>query len=88
MLEPPPEWTLNPADIETITLQEGEYLFKPGDPDDSVYVVLEGGLSVIITVRFCSSLIFGRSRYNNSSVYVSFKTPITRPANRFSDGSE
>ncbi|GFN73554.1 LOW QUALITY PROTEIN: neuropathy target esterase sws [Plakobranchus ocellatus] len=35
--------------METITLRSGSYLFKIGDPDDSIYVVQDGLLEVFIT---------------------------------------
>jgi hypothetical protein len=45
------EWKLDPRDIQVISYTKGQYVVKPGDPDDSILVVLEGeGLSVLITV--------------------------------------
>lgn len=35
--------------METITLRSGHFLFKIGDPDDSIYVVQNGLLDVYIT---------------------------------------
>ncbi|CAL1533982.1 unnamed protein product [Lymnaea stagnalis] len=35
--------------METITLRAGHFLFKVGDPDDSIYVVQDGLLEVYIT---------------------------------------
>ena len=41
--------------METINLRSGNYLFKIGDPDDSIFVVQDGLLEVFITdaVRIC-----------------------------------
>lgn len=49
VLEPPSEWILNPADIETRQYDAGEYVFQPGDHDLYLYVVLEGSMEVCIT---------------------------------------
>lgn len=35
--------------METITLRSGDFLFKIGDPDDSIFVVQDGRLEVFIT---------------------------------------
>ncbi|CAD6188466.1 unnamed protein product [Caenorhabditis auriculariae] len=48
MLELPSEWKLDPRDIEVRTFTKGEYIVKPGEPDDSIYVVIEGSVSVHI----------------------------------------
>ena len=47
-LELPLSWTLNPSDVETFDIQSGEYIFRPGDQDVYLYVLLSGRLSVNI----------------------------------------
>jgi hypothetical protein len=50
MLELPADWRLDPQHIEVINLHNGQYLSRPGDPDDCLVVVLEGELAVNIMV--------------------------------------
>uniref|UniRef100_A0A914WFW7 lysophospholipase n=1 Tax=Plectus sambesii TaxID=2011161 RepID=A0A914WFW7_9BILA len=50
MLELPLSWKLDPKEIEVTTYTKGQYVVKPGDPDDSIIVVIDGaGLSICIT---------------------------------------
>lgn len=50
LLELPANWVLNLNDIEVIEYEADEYIARPGDDDDAMYVVLEGSLSVYISV--------------------------------------
>uniref|UniRef100_A0A1I7XTK1 Cyclic nucleotide-binding domain-containing protein n=1 Tax=Heterorhabditis bacteriophora TaxID=37862 RepID=A0A1I7XTK1_HETBA len=49
MLELPGEWKLDPRDIEVRSFMRDEYIVRPGEPDDSIYVAVEGTLAVYIT---------------------------------------
>ncbi|EHB08210.1 Patatin-like phospholipase domain-containing protein 7 [Heterocephalus glaber] len=44
--EPPP--SLLEADLTEFDLHEGEYIFRPGEPDTSIYVVQDGQLEVCL----------------------------------------
>ncbi|CAB3402925.1 unnamed protein product [Caenorhabditis bovis] len=48
MLELPLEWKLDPREIEVRTFKAGEYIVKPGDQDDAIYVSIDGELTVHI----------------------------------------
>ncbi|CAI4230346.1 unnamed protein product [Auanema sp. JU1783] len=48
MLELPAEWKLNPREIEVRDFEKGEYIVKPGEQDNSIYVSIEGTLAVYI----------------------------------------
>lgn len=50
-LELPAEWKLDPRDIDVKNFQKGEYIVKPGEDDDSIYVAIDGILGVYIAVR-------------------------------------
>uniref|UniRef100_A0A915CP12 Cyclic nucleotide-binding domain-containing protein n=1 Tax=Ditylenchus dipsaci TaxID=166011 RepID=A0A915CP12_9BILA len=43
-------WILNREDIDVVEYDADEYIVRPGDEDDSMYVVLEGSLSVYISL--------------------------------------
>ncbi|KJH48312.1 cyclic nucleotide-binding domain protein [Dictyocaulus viviparus] len=48
MLELPAEWKLDPRDIEVRSYASGDVILHPGDPDDSIYVAINGTLNVYI----------------------------------------
>ncbi|KAF1761098.1 hypothetical protein GCK72_009352 [Caenorhabditis remanei] len=48
MLELPSEWKLDPREIEVRAFQAGEYIVKPGESDDAIYVAIDGELTVHI----------------------------------------
>ncbi|KAK6014587.1 cyclic nucleotide-binding domain protein, partial [Ostertagia ostertagi] len=48
MLELPAEWKLDPRDIDVRTFDRGDVIVRPGEPDDSIYVAIEGTLAVYI----------------------------------------
>ncbi|UMM24809.1 hypothetical protein L5515_004871 [Caenorhabditis briggsae] len=48
MLELPSEWKLDPREIEVRSFQAGEYIVKPGESDDAIYVAIDGELTVHI----------------------------------------
>lgn len=50
MLELPSEWKLDPREIEVRLFQAGEYIVKPGESDDAIYVAIDGELTVHIRV--------------------------------------
>ena len=50
MLELPPQWRLDPKEIEVRNYKTGEYVLRPGDLDDGMYVPIEGTLAVYIAV--------------------------------------
>ena len=50
MLELPSEWKLDPREIEVRAFQAGEYIVKPGESDDAIYVAIDGELTVHIRV--------------------------------------
>ena len=49
-LELPADWMLDREHIEVLDYETGQYVARPGDNDDSLYVVLEGCLAVYISV--------------------------------------
>ncbi|KIH44390.1 cyclic nucleotide-binding domain protein [Ancylostoma duodenale] len=48
MLELPAEWKLDPRDIDVRSFAKGEIVVRPGEPDDSIYVAVNGTLAVYI----------------------------------------
>ncbi|CCD61723.1 Patatin-like phospholipase domain-containing protein ZK370.4 [Caenorhabditis elegans] len=48
MLELPSEWKLDPREIEVRSFQAGDYIVKPGESDDAIYVAIDGELTVHI----------------------------------------
>ncbi|VDO70653.1 unnamed protein product [Haemonchus placei] len=48
MLELPAEWKLDPRDIDVRSFERGEVVVRPGEPDDSIYVAIQGTLAVYI----------------------------------------
>lgn len=48
MLELPPEWKLDPRDIEVLSFARGDIIVHPSEPDDSIYVAIDGILAVYI----------------------------------------
>ncbi|KHJ86160.1 hypothetical protein OESDEN_14098 [Oesophagostomum dentatum] len=48
MLELPAEWKLDPRDIDVRSFAKGELVVRPGEPDDSIYVAINGTLAVYI----------------------------------------
>ncbi|KAK6054394.1 cyclic nucleotide-binding domain protein, partial [Cooperia oncophora] len=48
MLELPAEWKLDPRDIDVRSFARGDIIVRPGEPDDSIYVAIEGTLAVYI----------------------------------------
>uniref|UniRef100_A0A914HBH3 Neuropathy target esterase sws n=1 Tax=Globodera rostochiensis TaxID=31243 RepID=A0A914HBH3_GLORO len=45
----PPSCDINQSDIQVFIIEPREVVMKPGDPDDAIFVTLEGCLSVYIT---------------------------------------
>ncbi|CAD5217297.1 unnamed protein product [Bursaphelenchus okinawaensis] len=50
MLELPEDWPLRQSDITIREVKDDQVICQPGDPDDSIIVVLEGSLSVYISL--------------------------------------
>ncbi|CAD6191795.1 unnamed protein product [Caenorhabditis auriculariae] len=48
MLELPSSWQLKPEDVEVKSYRAKEYIVRPGDPLDSMYVAVEGELQINI----------------------------------------
>ncbi|CAJ0941104.1 unnamed protein product, partial [Mesorhabditis belari] len=48
MLELPAQWRLDPKDINVSEYAKDQYIIRPGDDDDSMFVPIEGTLAVYI----------------------------------------
>ncbi|KAJ1371191.1 hypothetical protein KIN20_033094 [Parelaphostrongylus tenuis] len=48
MLELPAEWKLDPREIEVRSFTKGDVIVHPSEPDDSIYVAIDGTLAVYI----------------------------------------
>lgn len=66
--------------METINLKAGQFLFKVGDPDDSIFVVQQGMLEFYIldsvrlfvySCQFCSIFMYENEQLQNVDI-VSF----------------
>lgn len=42
-----------------VQYQQGEHVFRPGQPDSSIYVVKDGKLELCLTGSVCRLLIYG-----------------------------
>jgi CRP-like cAMP-binding protein len=52
-MELPENFLIKPHEIEVLNFKEGSIIVQPGDDDDSIYVVLDGLVSVYINVDVC-----------------------------------
>ncbi|CAO4364381.1 unnamed protein product [Caenorhabditis nigoni] len=50
-LELPRTWQLDPRDVDTLSIDSGNVLLAPGDPNDVIVVVISGELGIFTTVN-------------------------------------